>query len=361
MKRLMSILLACLLSVAASWAATENFDTWTETDTGGYLAPSGTTLTATAVPRNQICYVSKDFGADYWNGDFTVKFQFVPGAVSHTNTTSFLGLCAFTDALYNWYHLSVNGGAGVTPVYSRDTTGYKLFLWMVKSGSEWYAFSDNIYVSLGTTYYVTFSRDYDGGTYEKGLYTLTVCTGNYYGESGASLVGQKTLDAPTAAVQNFQYVLTGLSKLNGGVQTASGTISNLDLSGAPSEDPPSKVTGAYPPTTRTIVSLSATVSGRRRRGPRTTTCISASAAPTSTTATSAIRRERATTQTWPMPQSTTGGSTPTTPTGPRRATAGTSPRSRRPTRRPAWRTLPQVGSRSTPAATSPSPTPTRSP
>lgn len=245
MRRWFSILLFCIATSA--YGATENFTTWAETDTGGYLAPSGTSLVATSVPRNQICYVYKNYGASYWNGDFSVNFQFVPGAVSHTSTDSFLGLCAFTDALYNWYHLSVNGGAGVTPVYSRDTTGYKLFLWMVKSGSEWYAFSDNIYVSLGTTYYVTFSRDYDGGTYEKGLYTLTVCTGNYYGQSGASLVGQETLDAPSAASTDFQYVLTGLSKMNGGVQTASGTISNLDLSGAPSEDPPSKVTGAYPP------------------------------------------------------------------------------------------------------------------
>jgi len=258
MRRWFSILLFCIATSA--YGATENFTTWAETDTGGYLAPSGTTLTATAVPRNQICYVSKDFGADYWNGDFSVNFQFVPGAVSHTDTTSFLGLCAFTDALYNWYHLSVNGGAGVTPVYSRDATGYKLFLWMVKSGSEWFAFSDNIYVSMGTTYYVTFSRDYDGGTEEKGLYTLTVCTGNYYGESGASLVGSETLDAPATAVQDFRYVLTGLSKLNGGVQATSGVLSNLDLSGAPSEDPPSKASGAYPPDDSNDVSLSAVLS-----------------------------------------------------------------------------------------------------
>ncbi len=258
MKRL-ALLILCILNVVAG-AATENFTTWTETDTGGYLAPSGTTLTATAVPRNQICYVSKDFGADYWNGDFTIKFQFVPGAVTHTSTDCFLGLCALTTAQYNWYHLSVNGGAGVTPVYSRDTTGYKLFLWMVKSGSEWFAFSDNIYVSMGTTYYVTFSRDYDGGTEEKGLYTLTVCTGNYYGESGASLVGSETLDAPATAVQDFRYVLTGLSKLNGGVQATSGVLSNLDLSGAPSEDPPSKASGAYPPDDSNDVSLSAVLS-----------------------------------------------------------------------------------------------------
>ena len=259
-RALTTCMLIALLACLPVQGATENFASWTETDTGGYLAPSGTSLVATSVPRNQICYVYKNYGASYWNGDFSVNFQFVPGAVSHTSTDSFLGLCAFTNALYNWYHLSVNGGAGVTPVYSRDTTGYKLFLWMVKSGSEWYAFSDNIYVSLGTTYYVTFARDYDGGTYEKGLYTLTVCTGNYYGESGASLVGQETLNAPSAASTDFQYVLTGLSKMNGGVQAASGTISNLDLSGAPSEDPPSKVTGAYPPDDTNDVSLSATVS-----------------------------------------------------------------------------------------------------
>ena len=257
------VLTTCMLIALLAWpvqGATENFASWTETDTGGYLAPSGTSLVATSVPRNQICYLAKDYTSGYWNSDFEVRFQFTTGAVSHTDTTSFLGLCAFTTLKNNWYHLSVNGGAGVTPVYSRDTTGYKLFLWMVKSGSEWYAFSDNIYVSLGTTYYVTFARDYDGGTYKKGLYTLTVCTGNYYGESGASLVGQETLDAPSAASTDFQYVLTGLSKMNGGPQAASGTISNLDLSGAPSEDPPSKVTGAYPPDDTNDVSLSATVS-----------------------------------------------------------------------------------------------------
>lgn len=239
-----SLILTLMLSLPAA-AATEDFTAWTETDTGGYLAVSESSVVATNVPRDAICYVYKNYGASYWNGDFSVNFQFVPGAVSHTDTDSFLGLCAFTNALYNWYNLSVNGGAGVTPVYSRDTTGYKLFLWMVKSGSEWYAFSDNIYVSLGTTYYVTFARDYDAGTYEKGLYTLTVCTGNYYGESGASLVGQETLDAPTAASTDFQYVLTGLSKLNGGVQTASGTISNLEFIEAGGEAP-TQAANPYP-------------------------------------------------------------------------------------------------------------------
>ncbi len=259
------VLTTCMLIALLAWpvqGATENFTTWPETDPEGHLTVSTSSVVASAVNREDVCYVSKDFGAAYWDDDFAVRFQFVPGAVTHDDGSCFLGLCAFTTVETDWYNVSQggSGGYGVTPFYSRDTNGYFLRLRMVKPFERFLASSDYIYVSTGTTYYVTFERDYDGGTYNKGLYTLTVCTGNYDGESGSSLVDSVTIDAPSTAGTDFRYVMTGLSQLNGGVQAASGTISNLDLSGAPSEDPPSKATGPYPPDDADNVSLSAVLS-----------------------------------------------------------------------------------------------------
>jgi hypothetical protein len=248
MRAILLILILCLPA-----AATEDLTIWTETDTDGYLEVSESSVVATAVPRNATCYVSKDFGAGYFE-DFEVRFEFTGGTCSHTDYSPFLGTICLTNTVADWYNL--READAVVLNWTRGPTGYLLSLTQEPSGTSTGTTGVGL-VTTATTYYVTFSRDYDGGANGTGQYAVYICTTNYYGESGSSTVHSMTMDSPAGEQAAFRYALTGQSKLNGGPQTASGTISNLEFIMG---NPPEAVTNPSPADEATLVEVPVTLS-----------------------------------------------------------------------------------------------------
>jgi hypothetical protein len=238
----------------------EDLSTWTEEDPYSVLTVTDTAITVAQVTTAQQAYVTKDFGADYW-GDFEVTMEFTGGQCSHTINTNVLGVWGLSNITDGTTWTGIFFGQGIAIRWSRDANGHLLILEAHNYPDHVYELSDPL--SISTKYYITITCDADGGTNSEGLYTLIICTGNYYGEGGASEVDTVTLDVPVGWGQSWQYAHTAFTRTNGNSSvTQSGLIENISIDGYVPDEPeeaPGQATGPSPAHQATGVTITPTL------------------------------------------------------------------------------------------------------
>jgi len=170
-------------------------------------------------------YVYKDMGAAYFSGDFIHSFK-------HNVTPASNGSYSFPWAITN----DLNDLAGID-VASGDFQAVGIYY----DGANRYvriAICENgalnetglsYAIAAGTDYYYTIVRDDDAGANNTGQLTLYVCTENYYGEAGTSLVHTITGDCGAGEQNDFRYINATQVYNTGVADYASGTVEDLDL------------------------------------------------------------------------------------------------------------------------------------
>ena len=201
---------------------TEDFTGYTEVDVGAdRLTVTASKITVTDLDLDETCIVYKDKGAAHFDGDFEHRFKTLCSAI--TNSGFF----------YPWMMANIIGDARDVIDQSEDSHGVlwrawydgpKLYLLERDSGT---AYSDNGSVNTSTVYYITVERDESTGTY--GTIYAYICTGNYNGESGSSLVDTLTVALHTSK-KDFRYIYGVASSDQGnGGNAISGYTEDLDL------------------------------------------------------------------------------------------------------------------------------------
>jgi hypothetical protein len=225
-KKLILILFLCSL-VLGAWGTLEDYTTYTEVDQGSDITVAANTITITGfLSRTQTGYVYKDKGAAHFSGDFTHRLKVNISAIQ-TNTIAVVwGLSNTVGDEKGWRDASDDS---ICIRFATAISWERIYLVLDENGSS----PSNDYYqgwSTSTDYYLTIDRDDDGGSNSTGLYTLYICTTNYYGEGGAVLVDTLTAQSSAGEQNDFQYCygLAGYDD-NSPSPTVSGTIKDLDL------------------------------------------------------------------------------------------------------------------------------------
>jgi hypothetical protein len=225
-KKLILILLLCSV-VLGAWGTLEDFTTYTEVDENGEITVAANTITmaGTFQPKTEFAYVYDDKGVNHFSGDFTHRLKVnattlgLGASTSVYSLANAIGDCKDRrDAGEDGIHIWIGNWSGAT----------RMYLVLDENGSS--PSNDYGAISTGTDYYLTIDRDDDGGVNSTGRYTLYICTTNYYGEAGASLVDTLICDSSAGEQNDFRYVY-GLASYDDGGDTSAiaGTIKDLDL------------------------------------------------------------------------------------------------------------------------------------
>ena len=162
---------------------------------------SDETITLTGYhTRGNAGYLWRDDGVDYWSGDWSVRCIINCTVQDHTSSLGIF-LC-FSNELGTLYDLYPNS-KDIFTVRTYDSSGLIMGTYLYSGAASTGDIS--IALSYSTDYYVTCERDDDAGANNTGQYVTYICTTNYYGEAGASLVDTMTFDAPAAQQFDFRY------------------------------------------------------------------------------------------------------------------------------------------------------------
>ena len=220
-KKLLLILLLC----SVCQAAVEDFTTYTVVSP---LVWSTDAVTFTNYrPRKWVSYLYKDFGVDYFNGDFTHRKKFI--LTSSESLIWIWGVSNFINDLY----LSIAAEESSVGIYCNHTGGHD---WMTLSLCEsGYRIrseaAENVHIEQNIQYFVTITRDDDGGVNSAGRYSFFVCTGNYYGEVDAIDVGTTYCDSSAGQQLDFRYGYAVSSYYTDTYSLMSGVLSEQDFGG----------------------------------------------------------------------------------------------------------------------------------
>ena len=177
----------------------EDFTTYTESDAGGLLTVAETSVTWDDVTRGSTALVYKDLGVDYFSSDLHHRIEFTVPANGDMDDSAWVYFWAITNvggtSIPGCFPSSIESASGdyqsvcfVNGV--SDTPFFQLRL--SEAGN---VVSDNSStLTASTKYYLDIIRDDDGGANSTGQYTVYICTGNYYNESGYSLIDTLTVD-----------------------------------------------------------------------------------------------------------------------------------------------------------------------
>jgi hypothetical protein len=198
--------------------AVEDFTTWTEDDPNSKITVTSSTITVTAFSRDQAgSWVYNDKGSNYFSGDFTHRFKF-----NKDTGTNF-------NIFYPWLITNsvdepndidtANGDFQGLYIFQANAFTYHMCLQMCEGGTLKHAYGscpNPIVFNEDTDYYITITRDDDGGVNSTGQLQVEVYTGNYSGELGAVEVGTETLDCSAGEQNDFQYIFAAAPERSSG-------------------------------------------------------------------------------------------------------------------------------------------------
>lgn len=203
--------------------ATEDFTTYDETDEGTNVTVIAAKVSWVGVDRDETSHVSDSKGVNHFSGDFTHKFEFQASNMDNSAQYSHWALAnaqadskTLVDASADFYHFRSRNAAGT----------YQLRLFVVENGSgtndEWTGGAE------GTTYFVTISRDDDGGANNTGQLTAEIHTGDYH--PGGVHKDLLTVDCSAGEQNDFEYAFGFMSYDDNTTSRAGdGFTQNLDL------------------------------------------------------------------------------------------------------------------------------------
>jgi len=144
--------------------ATENFTTYTEVDPNSKIAKTATRITFTNLKVKEDAYVYKDFGVDYFSGDFTAEFEiWVTGTPSAGPITMYFSLANLVDDAYGIVTANSDALWIEVRVISNPPPLIRLGVIEVKAGAL--TRSAEYGLTVNTSYYLKVVRDESVGTH----------------------------------------------------------------------------------------------------------------------------------------------------------------------------------------------------
>ena len=196
----------------------EDIDTdWTDADPGDDMTANDTTITMTALStRDTDSWWYKDFGANYFDGDFQIYLDFYLTTIGDLSYI-YVGV---TDYIDDADYIDDNNKNLIGFRHYRSTPDTSLTLREIYNSS---LNSGGTLASGDTQYYISLYRDDDAGG---GTAYLKVYISDADRTNGANEVLDTTL-ALSAAVTGLRYLMAPVTVNQGGTYTITGTISNI--------------------------------------------------------------------------------------------------------------------------------------
>lgn len=188
-------------------------DDYTETDGGSDLTVSQRTIDWAAMPWNVDNEVFRDFGVDYFVGDFNIRYEYQ----IDVDNGSYMGAFIIANEPENSGYWNSNIPY-IRMYWSTATTS----LWLNTKSVSGENSDTAIAMTLGTRYYITVDRDDDGGT-GTGVVVATIRTGSHTGTVF------DTLTSNCDDQIDFRYLLACTSHNAGGAQTSDGSVHNYEI------------------------------------------------------------------------------------------------------------------------------------
>jgi hypothetical protein len=172
---------------------TEDFTTWTEHDDGNKITivdPQTISIADVATTENH--YLSKDYGIDYFSGNWTHQFYITTPNSSAT--------------MYYWLLTNVEGDTTVAVGTSNGAVKLYLYygrLYIQTSLGGYNSASAGSWVyARNTTYHVTLDFDYDAGSSSNGLLVLTIRSGG----PDSTVVFTANLNFRSQDIRDYRYL-----------------------------------------------------------------------------------------------------------------------------------------------------------
>lgn len=205
----------------------EDFTSYTEFDEDGDVTVDSATKVSwdTFNSRKAEAYLYKDKGVDYFNGDFTHKFEAYFSRADEFCNAIFWMVSNTTGDLQSLFD-AVGDGA----LFFQYDDSENLYIRVVENGGV----TDDGWMApgpqLSTLYFVEVVRDDNGGANNTGRYTTYIRTGSHSGVLQDTLV----VDSSVGEQNDFRYIfgMAGRhdSSLSDGIST--GYTQNLDIGAA---------------------------------------------------------------------------------------------------------------------------------
>lgn len=232
----MTLLCLILWFSGCAQAVTDfNNAAWVKVDPCGFITgQTSTKLMFTNWDNGATTLFYRDYGANWFHGDFTHKFEF--RAWSGLTTSTVLYIWQLSNLVHDayWYESEyVRAGEAswldclaLQVIYDSDADETYIGLYRWDNGHHSYDYSTKTDWAVDTTYYVTIVRDDDANT--TGYLYCDIATGNYEGFAGS--VHVERLGVNLTEQNDFRYVMA-LSSYYTGVAAGemSGWVQSLDV------------------------------------------------------------------------------------------------------------------------------------
>lgn len=164
---ILSLILQLFSSVYVLASECYILSSWTETDVNNKLTVTEQTITFADMRVSDQAWVYKDFGSDYWSGDFQLFFDMnITTSVSGSDA----GFMNFSNNMvgqdYRNHIVDPKIPSLALHLYNPSTPNeVRLYIYEIDSGLSAYQSSGYVNVSKGTEYFYTLYRDESVGSY----------------------------------------------------------------------------------------------------------------------------------------------------------------------------------------------------
>lgn len=213
--KILRICILFLMLAPAVHATYEDFTTYTEVDPNSRITKNATQVDWTLVAQNEVAYVYKDFGVNYFDGDFTHAFDF---ETTGGSTGYFPIAYGLSNTLGDVYYITYTQNQDMVGVRQALGNSY-IYLHKDKGGSDCGA------QTTATTYYVKVQRIEAQNKLYAGIYSSSALrdAGN------ATNADVCNLEVALSASTDYRYLYTAQSYNNGDGFTMTGFMRNLNL------------------------------------------------------------------------------------------------------------------------------------
>jgi hypothetical protein len=191
----------------------QDYTTYIKVDPNGRFVVTSTLITVTGLRRDEDAYIYKDFGVNFFNGDFTHELK--AQCDSAGTNLGILPIWAVTNDIDDVKGLADNSKSFYYSYVQEVSPNAQYVLVEVNAGSFTL---DTSNLSLDTTYYTTINRDYVGG-----LLTMLI-----YSDSGRTVLVD-TLSVSLPVQLDLRYAFAVSSFNSGTDQSVNGLVGDLDL------------------------------------------------------------------------------------------------------------------------------------
>jgi len=210
------------ITITTPVEGTQDFTTYTEVDPNSRITRTASKVTWAGLTRDEVAYVAKNMGADYFNGDFVHQFEIEFSGQSGTPVTIFWAVSRSlgdrADMGVGWY----------ISFAWEHTTGYGLTLKCHRWADGPTDFDTWDAEQPDTRYYITIEHDWDGGVNGTGRTTAYIRTGSHAGALQATL----TVDRGVGGQLAMDYIYGCQTQDDEAGDYMSGFTENLNLAPA---------------------------------------------------------------------------------------------------------------------------------